>query len=251
MWIVYIAVLIGLAGVVIAVIKIGKNMSNQRKEPIISEKAEVVKMRSDTRSVTSSGASTVDTSGSYEQTSYHLTFKLKSGKSVTFKVGKKLYLKLSEHQTGMLTFKGYKLIKFEYEGYPINTMERKELNHTAFFTKKKHTNPTVLFYGELKDLDINYHSDQKISCDQLELNRLIDQLSNQSSENFFALEDHEQNILEISNNGKTDDFEIIYMKANSVSRFIGYIKGNILLKKVIDSYFKNENLIDIYGLKEE
>jgi len=251
MWIVYVAILIGLAGIIIAVIKIGRNISKQKKEPVISEKAEIIKMKSDTRSVTSSGASTVDSGNSYEQTSYHLTFKLKSGKSVTFKVPKKLYLKLSEHQTGMLTYKGYKLIQFEYEGYPINTSERKLLNNTSFFTKKNHTNPTVLFYGEIKDLDVNYHSDQKISCDQIELNRLIDQLSNQSSGNFFSLEDREKNVLEVSNSGANDDYEIVYMTAHSISRFIGLVNGSKLLKKLIDSYFKNENLTDLYGLKEE
>lgn len=250
MWIVYVAIFIGITGIIIAVIKIGQNISKQKKEPVICEKAEITKMKSDTRIVTSSGSSTVD-SGGYEQTNYHLTFKLKSGKSLTFKVNKKLYLKLNEHQTGMLTYKGYKLIKFEYEGYPIQTKERKALNGTAFFGKKKHTNPTVLFYGEAKSLDVDFYSDQKIKCDQLELNRFIDQLGNEQNDNFFSLENDELTILEVANNGENDVFEIVYMKPDSSVRYIGQVNGINRLKAVIDSYFKKENLIKLYDLTEE
>lgn len=162
MWIVYVALFVGVAGVVIASIRIGKNISSPKREPV-----------------------------------------------------------------------------------------KKAINADMFFGKKKHTDQTVAFYGEAKDLAVNFHSDQQILCDKLELFRFIDQLWQQTSQNFFALENDGKQILEISNNGKSDDYDLAYLVPNSDVRYIGNIKGTKLLKSVIDSYFNQDDLIELFHLIEE
>lgn len=248
---VYIALGISAIAIFLAIIKIIHNVIKQVKEPTINEKAEIVRTNRETNIVKSGGEATVDTVRGYQKSTYYVTFKLKNKKLVTFKIRKKLFVKLFEHQTGMLTYKGYKLVDFEYEGYPVNTPQRKTMSPTQFFEGKKHTSPVVRFYGEAKELDVDYHSDQAIDCDQMELNKFIDQLIHNESENFFSLESSKGQILEVSNDGINDKFEIVYMQTGSKDRFIGIVDGCETLKSVIDAYFKEENIMENYKLTIE
>ncbi|MFH2117944.1 MAG: DUF2500 family protein [Bacillota bacterium] len=250
-WLVNIA--LGISGIVIilALYAFIRNIIRQLREPRVIEKAEVARTNREITFISSSGTSTIASSNGYGKSTYFVTFKIESGRLVTFKVKKQFFLSISDHQTGILTYKGYKLLNFDYEGYPINSIQWKSLNISPFFGSKKHNAPVVRFYGEAKELDVNYHSDQAIDCDQTELNRFIDQLINQESDNFFCLQNEKNQILEVSNSGKNEEFELVYMHPTSQDRFLGKVTGAEALKSVIDAYFNELDVIKEFNLSIE
>jgi len=132
-----------------------------------------------------------------------------------------------------------------------NESDRRENYQTAFFQRKRHTSQVVDFYGESKELDVNYYSSEKIQCDQEELNRFIDQILNNQYESFFALENNTGNIIEVSNAGNSDLFDIVYMEKQTDMRFIGEIRGFKELKTLIDAYFKDEEITKKFKLSAE
>jgi len=251
MWLVYIALALAIIIMLYVIYSIIKNIIRQTKEPIMSEKAEVSRKNKENKIVKSNGVYTVDTSGGYERANYYVTFKLRSGKLVTFKVKKKFYLQFENHQTGLLTYRGYKLICFDFEGYPVNDKKRKQMNQTAFFGGKRHTSEVVHFYGESKELDVDYHSTEKIECDQEELNRFIKQLVNNKFESFFILENKEGNVLEVSHDGNSELFDIAYMQPKSKERYLGNLTGIEELKLVVKEYFNHQEMIEKFKLTAE
>ena len=250
-WIVYIAAALAVIITLYIVYKIIKGIIRFSKEPLVKENAEVVRMNRELKKIHSGKHATNAKLNEKDKANHYVTFKLDSGKIVTFMVSKKLYCDLEKHQTGLLHYRGFKFIDFSFDHKTFNEIKKNQTEMMTFFGTKKHDSKTVEFYGEAKELDVNYHSNQTIKCDQIELIRFINQLVNQKCESFFVIEDHEGQILEVSNQGDTELFDLVYMNTQNNERYIGDIKGTKSLELVIDSFFKEEELVKKYELKKE
>ncbi|MBN2300392.1 MAG: hypothetical protein JXC31_04295 [Acholeplasmataceae bacterium] len=128
---------------------------------------------------------------------------------------------------------------------------KKTIQSNAFFYQKNHQEPTILFYGEAKELDVNIYSDKKVSVSFEELCRFISQLPKQTLENFFCLENQYQQVLEVSNNGKDDVYELIYFNISSNQRYCLIINGIELLNEIVHQYFIGENINQKYNFTTE
>lgn len=113
-------VMFGIIGAFIAIIfvfvalfLVMANMKKQRNSPVMTQKAKLQRVRSQTELKNKNlSSSTVDGANAYEVTSYFLDFLIEKKEKKTFKVKKKVALSYNDLDEGELTYKGYKFIDF-------------------------------------------------------------------------------------------------------------------------------------------
>lgn len=244
MWlfvIVGIVIVGAIIAVIAAMIKIKNNVTEQKNAPEITANAQIIKTYSQ-----SYESYTVDSANARTTSTYYIEFLLESKNRETFKVSKKLFLSVHDGDKGILTYKGNKVIEFQVTDTSCesNNIESKA---KYFFQNSQQNGMTVKFYAEASDIDVNIPSTAPIECDYDEICNFVEQIPNITGDNFFSLEKQNGEIIQFSNDGKSDSIEIDIPLENGNS-YIGELESIQELKNCIMAFFDGENIAEQYGL---
>ena len=245
--IVIIALVFGLIAIIISVLVIKSNISKQRKAKNERVEATVLRTESNTRMVSSSGASTVDSGSGYEKTEYFIEFKLITGERKRFKVKKKEFLSLHDGDQGYLLWKGYKYLGFEpksqVEG--TNFLQKEEM---YFFQKSSKTGPVFTFYGELTSQKISLFSDNQMEVDESEVKTIWKKMIGNKKDSFIVITNGKQEYLELSFTVSNQKAEVYY--TNDIGRYGIEDVKNIQVLEIIHQFYISEDLILLNQMKK-
>lgn len=101
-------ILIAFIAIIVALVLMGKNSKTQKNSPELMVQATVLGTYANEQS-----AYSVDSSNSNTNSTYYADFLLADNTKMRFKIKKKMFLELHDHDQGTLVYKGNKLIKFE------------------------------------------------------------------------------------------------------------------------------------------
>jgi hypothetical protein len=237
-----VAGVIGFLAAISAIIYIIVIIMRNSKLPIVTGMAEVVRSDANSLVVNADGTTTLDEFRGSANKSFLLSFRLENGQKVTFRVKKELYFHVLEHQTGVLTYQGYKLISFNYEGYPIATKQRKRLSTLAVFSGQADDTTDVVVYGECQALKIEIRSDEAINCTLKEVNDYLQRILNKNYEHFIVLTHRNGNGLEITSTKKDGFVEIVFLVTKEKHRYTITIGNSQEIINLIESFFDGWDL---------
>ncbi len=237
--------IVAFVAIILAVILLGKNARKQKAAPEIRTTAKVTGLQENQNSNLS-----VDTANSRTDSSYFVDFILADKSKVNFKVKKKVFLALNRGDKGTIVYKGNKLIDFQKSASPSPAKAKTPQTTKYFFQNPKKSGPTVKFYADAPGLDISIPSDEQIDCDYAEVIKFINKLFGSGSDNFFGLEKASGEIIQFSNDGKSQTTEIDIPQQGGYShKGMLYTAGEVL--DCVRDYFEGAELINRYKLTYE
>lgn len=178
-----------MVGVFVAVFIVMK-MGN--KGTVVTTQATVIRTYTDERYVNENFTSrTVDSSSNNFVKSYMVEFRIKGGKSVYLKSKKKVWLQIHDGDKGELVYRNQKMIGFIPKEKVII------IDDEIMTTKEKKIGLICMIYGEAKDSEFCYESNQQLEVNLLDVKKLIKQLKYDETDWFFVLSNEKGDQLQI------------------------------------------------------
>jgi hypothetical protein len=227
---IYLGILIGLISAIFAIYYI-MNQKLKLERNLVIELAEV-KMK----------CSTIEEN----HVTYLITFKFENGVEKTFKVNKKLFFNLEEHQTGRLSYQLNKLIQFDYEDYPIHQMKSEQ----HYFLDKTIEKPKAYVYGINKELGINIELNQRVASDINEVNNYIKAAKKCVSDHFIVILHQNKSTLEIAYSLVKEAFDIRYSYRLETMSFLKTVIFEEI-DNLIQEFFRGADLRERWEFEKE
>ncbi|TNF09893.1 MAG: DUF2500 family protein, partial [Bacillota bacterium] len=188
-------IFVGLIAGFIGFLVMRKNQVNQKNSPIEQTAVVVIGNYTESRVLGENFQQTVDTVRGFTDKSYYVRFKTKTRKILSFKVKPKAWYKYHEGDQGILTYQGYKILKFEPKNLGI-----KDIN---YFDRTNKEGVTGWIYGESKGLDISIPSSEAKLFDTKDLELFIKDIKNDESDWFFTIKNYNGEERQYEREGKT------------------------------------------------
>lgn len=234
-----------IGAVILAIALIGKNRKKQKATPEIRTTAKVARLNEQQNSSLS-----VDSANARTDSVYYVDFVLADKSKVTFKVGKKQFLSLNKGDSGTLTYKGNKLIDFDKSVVAAPVQKQTFQTAKYFFSNAQKSGLLVKFYADAPGLDISIPSDAQIDCDFAEVSKFLNRWFGSGADSFFGLEKSTGEIIQLSNDGKSQTTEIDIPQPGGYSyKGMIYSAGEAL--DCVKDFFNGADLIGRYKLTLE
>lgn len=215
-----------------------KNARNHASEEEEYVRAEVVK--TDTRANNMS----LQKGLNYDHTKYFIEFYTDFGKKLVLITNKRTYSTLLPGFYGDLVYRGTKLISFVRLVGQEEAKQERFNEEGYFFQKKNHKNTGIYFYCDAPSLNINIPSNQPLEVDSGEVKNYLSRLLDNTSENFFGL-DNGNMVIQFWHDGNTDDIGIDIPVPRQNGSYQAMIKGIDKCVEIVEAFFEGESVYNM------
>lgn len=222
--------------VIIAIAYVFSNRAKFTQQQEVYTRAEVMK--------TSSNANGMNIAGTfnYNHSQYFIEFKEEnSNKRIVLNCSKRTYEILLEGFYGDLVYKGTQLISFVRLNDHEERRQSRAQEEGYFFEKSTTRQNPIEFYCDAPTLGIKILHNNPIKLDDDEVIRYINSMFDNTTQNFFGL-DNKVHIIQFFNEGNNDEILIDIPDMSRNGSYQTIIKGVNKTKLIVKAYYNNEDV---------
>lgn len=252
MLVVYLAlgfVVVAMGAVVVALVVMARKRKAQAALPVVESRVTVLGTYDEIQQTGSSmTGGTVDSADAWEQKRYFAEFRLEDGAKKRFRVDKKLFLSLHDHDEGTLTFQGEKVLGYKKKAGGKG--KAKTPKEPLFFMKDTaRAGKVVKFYADAPSLGVTLESKSAIDVDFEEISAFMDRLADCREETFFVLEDDRGAILQMSMASTGGRLEADLPVSDRGGSFIGETPDVPAAKELVRRWLEGEDVAAAYAFE--
>lgn len=218
-------VFVGIIAGIIGFLVMRKNQIKQKNTPVESVQVTVGGTHTETKMTNKNfTSSTVDSFNAYEQKGYYVQFRTKNNKKLSFRVNKKEWLSYHDGDQGILTYQGYKIIRFE--------PKKATSKYNGYFDSSVQGKNTCWLYGEAIGLQVYVPSTKPVICNHQDIELFLKDLMDDESDWFFTIKNSLKEEIQIEREGKNmvkqtnlaDEQSITYSKRELLEYIKSFMK---------------------------
>lgn len=241
MWLFYLALFVVLASFLAVIIAVFVVMRNNKLINSIEEvtiRAEVVGERGNMPEGTviydphKLGASKLS-----------IVFHTDKDQYIRVNVSQKDFYRLIRGMYGDVTYKANKLVSFKHLPKHEEARRQQKIQDTPYL--EGDVTSDVFFYVSMPSINIMIESNQAIKANKDQIFDVVDQIYDNTSDNFFGL-DNEKQVLQFANDGTSEEIVMDIPDVKKEGSYQTIFHSIDEVKDVIEAFFKNRDIISLY-----
>lgn len=237
-FIIFISV-ISFGAIIAAITMIVRNRQNQTMIEEMSVRAEVVKTDIHPRNMTR-----MSSTMQYDANQYFVEFLDDYGTPIVLNCNKQTFETLLPGYYGDLVYKGTRLVSFVRLNEHEERRYEQRMNEGYFFEKSTTRVNPIEFYCDAPSLGVKIPSDQAIKLDVDEVVKYINRMFENTTQNFFGLDNNRQ-VIQFFNEGNNDEIMIDIPDMQRNGSYQAVIYGMNKVKSIVRAYYNNEDVFPL------
>ncbi len=169
-----------------------------------------------------------------------------SDQYIKLDVTQKEFYRLIAGMYGDLTYHANKLVRFKHLPKHEEARRQQKLADQPYLVGDPSSN--VYFYVDMPSLQIQIPTDQAIKANYDQVWAVVKQLYDNTSENFFGL-DNEKQIIQFAHDGKSDEIVIDVPDTTKKGSYQAVFNDLETVQEVIKAFFQNQDVTKLYTME--